>query len=140
MHRSVAGRTTWLFSIVLIGGLAAGCGARDTRGVVSGAVTFDGQPVEDGSILFEPEGGQGQTAGAAIKEGKFTAEVPLGKMRVRIHGNKKTGRKYKVYDTPESPLVEEIVELLPPKYNVNSELTLEVKPGAQQVQYDLKSR
>jgi hypothetical protein len=116
------------------------CSSAPPRGIVSGEVTFDGQPVEDGTILFEPEGGQGQTAGGPIKEGKYSAEVPVGKMRVRINGNKKTGRRYKVYDTPESPVVDEVVELLPPKYNINSELTVEVKPGAQQIPFHLKSR
>lgn len=120
--------------------LLASCSSSPPRGIIHGEVTFDGQPVEDGTILFEPESGQGQTAGGPIKDGKFTAEAPVGKMRVRIHGNKKTGRRYKVYDTPESPLVDEVVELLPPKFNVNSELTLEVKPGEQQVPFHLKSR
>lgn len=120
--------------------MLAGCSSSPPRGIVHGEVTFDGQPVQDGTILFEPESGQGQTAGGPIKEGKFTAEVPVGKMRVRINGNKKTGRRYRVYETPESPLVDEVVELLPPKYNVNSELTLEVKKGEQQASFHLKSR
>jgi hypothetical protein len=132
----LAGRTA-----VLVGlGVLASCSSAPPRGIIHGEVTFDGQPVQEGTILFEPENGQGQTAGGSIKDGKFTAEVPVGKMRVRINGNKKTGRRYKVYDTPESPLVDEVVELLPPKYNVNSELTLEVKKGEQQVPFHLKSR
>lgn len=138
-HRSSAKVSRGWTAALLALGMLASCSSSSQRGIVSGEVTFNGQPVQEGTILFEPEGGQGQTAGAPIKEGKFTAEVPVGKMRVRINGNKKTGRRYKVYDTPESPVVDEVVELLPPKYNVNSELTVEVQKGEQQIRFHLKS-
>ena len=101
-----------------------------------GEVTLDGQPVKDGRVLFTPLDGQGGTGGAAIVEGKFTAEVPVAKMKVEINGNKVIGKR-KAYDTPESPLVDEVVEIVPPKYNVNSELTLDVKKGVQEVKYEL---
>jgi hypothetical protein len=94
--------------------------------------------VQDGHVTFTPVDGKGQTGGANIVEGKFKAEqVPALKMKVELHGNKKTGKKIKAYDTPESPVSDEIVELLPAKYNFNSELTLEVKQGTQHVKYEL---
>src|SRR5262245_37526651 len=108
-----------------------GCSSERPTGTVTGEVTLDGQPIKDGRISFEPIDGQGQTGGAAIVEGKFKAEkVPVGKMKVAINGNKVVG-KHKVYDTPESPVVDQVVELVPYKYNFQSELTLEVEKGAQ---------
>jgi hypothetical protein len=116
-----------------------GCSTGPATGTVSGEVTFDGQPIEDGRITFIPVDGQSQPAGAAIIIGKFDVKnVPVTKMKVEINGNKKTGKKFKVYDTPESPLKDELVELIPVRYNVNSELTLDVKKGSQTVRYDLK--
>jgi hypothetical protein len=127
-------RTTLLAAIVLLG-----CSQGPAVGTVTGEVTFEGQPVQKGYVIFSPSDGQSQTAGAEIVDGKFKAErVPVTKMKVELHGVKKTGKKIKAYDTPDSPVSEEEIELLPPKYNFNSELTLDVKPGTQHEKYDLK--
>jgi len=130
---------TWWFIVAASSVVLASCSNGPPKGNVTGEVMFAGQPVVDGLITFEPVDGQGQTAGAPIKEGKFEAQdVSVGKMKVRINGNKKTGRKIKAYDTPDSPVSDEIIELIPPRYNANTELTLDVKPGPQPVKYDLK--
>jgi hypothetical protein len=131
-------RAGWFCALALAVIWNCGCSAGPAVGTVTGEVSYNGQPVKDGHISFTPVDGIGQTGGAAIVEGKFKAEqVPATKMKVEIHGNKVIG-KVKVYDTPESPLRDEVVELLPPKYNVNSDLTLDVKRGSQDVKYDLK--
>jgi len=123
----------------VLAGASIGCTRGPAVGTVTGEVTYSGQPVNEGHITFTPADGKGQTAGANIVDGKFKAEqVPATKMKVELHGNKKTGKKIKAYDTPESPVSDEVVELLPPKYNFNSELTLDVKQGTQHVKYDLK--
>lgn len=120
--------------------LHAGCNQGPAVGTITGDVTFDGQPVKDGHILFTPLDGNGQTGGGPLREGKFKAEkVPVGKMKVELHGNKVIGKR-KAYDTPTSPWEDDVTELLPPKYNFKSELTLEVKRGSQDVKYDLKSK
>jgi hypothetical protein len=126
-------------NFLVVAVVVAGCSRGPAVGTVNGEVNFDGQPVADGHIAFMPVDGNAATGGAPIIDGKFKAEkVPATKMKVQIHGNKKTGRKIKAYETPDSPVSDEIVELLPPKYHFQSELTLDVKPGAQDVKYDLK--
>src|SRR5262245_5292083 len=118
----------------------SGCSTGPAVGTVTGEVTFDGKPVKDGHVTFTPVDGKGQTGGAPITDGKFRAEqVPALKMKVELHGNKVIGKR-KAYDTPESPVFDEVVELLPPKYNVNSELSFDGKRGMQEVKYDLKSK
>jgi len=107
--------------------------------MVSGEITLDGQPLKDGRIQFTPLDGQSQPGGATVVAGKFAAKVPVAKMKVQINGNKVIGKK-KAYDTPESPWMDEVVELVPPKYNINSELTLDVQPGQQSAKYELKSK
>jgi hypothetical protein len=119
--------------------LVAGCSTGPAVGTVNGDVTFDGQPVKDGRISFTPLDGQAPTGGAPIVNGKFQAVVPVAKMKVAINGNKVIGKR-KAYDTPESPWEDDVAELLPAKYNVNSDLTLEVKKGVQDVKYELKSK
>lgn len=41
---------------------------------ISGTVTFDGEPIPEGSISFMPVSGKGVTAGGEIKNGKYIPE------------------------------------------------------------------
>ena len=96
--------------------LLTGCSGPAT-GDVSGMVTFEGQPIEQGSISFTPMDGQGPTAGGAIIGGKYTApKVPAGTSKVTITGAKETEKK-RMYDDPKAPLVQTSVEMLPAKYS-----------------------
>jgi hypothetical protein len=128
------------FSGLLCLFLAAGCNRAPPVGTVHGEVTLSGQPLKDGRVLFTPVDGQAQTGGANIVDGKFTAEVPVAKMKVQINANKVIGRVPVYEGDPKSPMRDEVVELIHPRYNVNSELTLDVNEGEQSVKYDLKSK
>ena len=120
--------------------ILAGCSSDGVEtATVSGEVTLDNQPLAAGNIQFRPLSGDAPTAGAEIKDGKFEAQVPVTKMRVEITANKVVGQR-KAYDAPNSPVADEVVELIPPRYNANSELTLDVKEGTQTVRYDLQSK
>lgn len=48
---------------------------------VYGAVTVDGQTVEQDAISFKSLGNKSSVAGAMIREGKYEAIVPLGKSK-----------------------------------------------------------
>jgi len=106
---------------------------------VSGEVTLDGKPLKEGVIRFVPEDGKSPTADAPVADGKFQATVPAGKKRVEISAPKVVGKR-KMYDTPDSPVVDEVAELIPAKYNVRSELTLTVGRGAQKEKFELKGQ
>ena len=75
----------------------------------------------------------------APRSAVVTATVPPGEKRVEISAAKVV-RKIKMYDTPDSPVVDETAELLPARYNVHSELTMTVQKGAQEKRFDLKSK
>ncbi|HEY2415054.1 MAG TPA: hypothetical protein VGI40_22610 [Pirellulaceae bacterium] len=133
-------RLTGTSLLALVSSVFISCSQGPAEGTVTGEVTFDGQPVKAGHVLFTPVDGNGQTGGGTIRDGKLEAKnVPAGKMKVELHGNKVVGKR-KAYDTPESPWEDDIAELLPPKYNSKSDLTLEVKRGTQDVKYELKSK
>jgi hypothetical protein len=127
--------------VVLLLGLscAAGCSSEAGKGTVSGEVTLDGQPLTEGVIRFVPVDGQSPTADTAIVVGRFGAAVPIGKKRVEISAPKVVGKR-KMYDTPNSPWVDDVAELLPARYNVRSELTLTVSKGSQQKHFQLTSK
>jgi hypothetical protein len=48
--------------------------------------------------------------------------------------------KRKAYDTPDSPMVDIVEELIPARYNANSELKVTVKKGGQKETFALASK
>jgi hypothetical protein len=118
--------------------VVAGC-AEPTRGFVSGTITVDGAPAKSGSIAFFPVDGKSSTTGGVITEGQYRAEVPFGAQKVEIRVPKKVGEK-KAYDAPNSPMIDILAESLPAKYNDATELTLDVKPGENQKDFQLKTK
>lgn len=72
-----------LGSCLLVMSLIAGCGGDGVT--VSGTVTYNGQPVEKGSISFQPADGKGNSAGGDITAGKFSVKnVAPGKNKVLV--------------------------------------------------------
>jgi hypothetical protein len=126
----------WAVLIVML--VIAGC-AEPTAGVVTGTVTVDGAPAKTGSIAFFPVNRKSSTAGAEIIDGNYTATVPLGAAKVEIRVSKVVGQK-KLYDTPDSPIQTVMAESLPPKYNDATELTLDVRPGTNEQDYQLTTQ
>jgi hypothetical protein len=118
-----------------------GCSADAKHGTVSGTVTLDGQPLKSGTIRFDAVDGRTAAADASITDGKFSANISPGDKRVSITSPKVIGKK-KMYDTPDSPVVDVTEELIPRRYNAATELTLAVKAGKQEVEpsFDLKSK
>jgi hypothetical protein len=116
----------------------AGCGESNI-GVVTGTVTVDGAPAQSGSIAFFPVNRKASTAGSEIRDGSYTAKVPLGAAKVEIRVPKVVGQK-KLYDTPDSPVKQVLAESLPAKYNDQTGLTLDVQPGKNRQDYELSTR
>jgi hypothetical protein len=66
-------------------GLSAlvGCGASGST--VTGNVTFNGKPVQEGYVNFYPTDGKSAPAGGAIKDGRYSVRnVSPGKNRVEV--------------------------------------------------------
>jgi hypothetical protein len=137
-------KTTGVFFFALCSaliGFSLGCSDDVKHGAVSGTVTLDGQPLKTGTIRFDAVDSRTPAADASIIDGKFTAKVPPGDKRVSITSLKVVGKK-KMYDTPDSPVVDLTEEALPKRYNANSKLTLTVKAGKQESEpaFNLKSK
>jgi len=115
-----------------------GCGSNqlDLRGDVS----YDGTPVDRGSIAFLPEPGtQSRKAAAAIKDGKY--EIPAdrgpspGKFRVQITWTKKTGKTAASADPGMT--IDETHEAMPAKYNTESTLIRDVSAETKTLDFHL---
>lgn len=124
-----------LLSTVL---LTAGCGGTDgpDLGYVEGTVKMDGKPVPNAVLTFQPENARpsyGRTNEEGWYELVYTDEklgATVGTHQVRIT----TGE-----EGDEDSGVEGQKERIPAKYNVNSELTREVEPADNVIDFDLES-
>jgi hypothetical protein len=117
---------------------------RQQSNTIEGAVTFDGKPVEQGSITFEPASGTGPSAGGTIQNGRYAVDaegVTPGEMIVRISAVRSTGKKIEA-GPPEPPgtMVDEVRPYIPAAYNEQSTLKAEVKAGKVTQDFALKSQ
>ena len=124
-------------------GIATGCGGGFAT--IDGNVTFDGQPVEQGAIVFEPTDRMGAVAGATIQNGKYRigadSKMAPGSKTVRITAMRATGKKIKTGPpAPEDTLVDEILPYIPARYNEKSQLTLQVVPGPAKHDFGLQTQ
>jgi hypothetical protein len=123
-----------LLGLAVVGLAVVGCGGGAgtvPRGAVEGTVTLGGTPLADGVIRFLPtDGTTGPMVETEIRNGAFSlpkATGPcVGTQRVEIVSFRKTGKKI-VNEGVES---EEIVQVVPERYNTASELTVMITAGA----------
>jgi hypothetical protein len=117
-----------------------GCSSRTTASV-HGKVTLDGLPLDDATISFVPTaGGQRQSAWTTIKNGEYAIldkdGLGTGPFRVEIRALRPTGEK----PNPNEPTMIPSKEIIPARYNSNSELKTEIKAGANAADFALKSK
>jgi hypothetical protein len=139
MIRAAIGPACLLAALAL-----AGCETGPAMGEVSGTVTVDGQtPAEGASITFFPTDGKSQTAGASIVQGRYTAQVPVGTAKVEIRAPRPAAGAGGNTAGPGAAgpggggFIE---ESLPAKYNNETTLTIDVKPGKNEKNWDLSTK
>lgn len=122
----------------LLAFIAIGCGRKSDleKVTVSGTVVRDGNPIEKGRItLFPIEGTSGPVSGAEIIKGAYKIDihggVPVGTHRVAFHEVEVDTKRD---PTLPPPLVEN--NILPPKFNDESKLKLEVESGSKAITKD----
>lgn len=92
---------------------------------VSGLVTWDGQPIPVGDILFEAADGSPAADAGKIVEGKYSLLVTVGAKKVQIHASREEGLIDPVMNVrPRKPYV-------PAEYNAMTRLTAEVRPSGE---------
>lgn len=116
-----------------------GCGSRNGLMEISGSVTCDGKPVQNGTVNFLPADGNGPTAGAIVSDGRYSVKLSPGKKQVRIEAFKVVGqRRYRPND-PTSPMVDVQEQILPERYNTKSELSREITYDAYTYDFALET-
>lgn len=107
----------------VIPGLLTGCGPADFE-TVTGTVTFDGQAVADGVIIFQPADPKYGPDAGMIADGKFTLPVRPGNRKVVIRADR-------IVPGKKGPMRGEPVReaYIPSQYNDETTLTADVKSG-----------
>lgn len=115
--------------------LAAGCGGDSgpPTVLVSGQVTLDGQPVEEGQIYFRAQDGGNSYAGK-IENGRYETEVTPGGKRIEIIGHRIVPGKFREDNPGEKTPVREMY--IPQKYNRNTTLEIELPADVRQQEED----
>jgi hypothetical protein len=120
---------------LILGLVAAGCTDVGPRTyAVSGTVTLDGRPLEDGDIYFYALDPNVSADAGKIKNGKFAFRSKAGAKRVEIQASRVVPSKR----TPMGGPVRE--QFLPARYNSATTLTAEVSPtGDNHFEFALQS-
>ena len=124
---------------------SCGCG---TATNVSGKVTYEGTPVQEGFITFSPTSGKGTPGAAPIKDGDYTLDTLLpGPHLVEVTASKKIQfalsteemeAKFKAAKAKGNTTgVVESADLVPANA-VNNRQTIDVKQGRQTLDFHLK--
>jgi hypothetical protein len=103
---------------------------------VSGTVSFDGKPIEEGRIQFRNTGSDGRAYSGEIKDGNYQLMSEAGSMKVEVYASRVIPGKMQKSEDGEMVPVREM--FIPNKYNSQSTLTIEVKPQSQTIPFDLK--
>ena len=139
------GWIVWIIAGCMIA-FVSGCGSSGPeRVVVSGKVTFRGEPVKTGEIRFIPaKDTEGSVEGARIVDGEYRADgkggVPLGTYTVNIVAWNGWAPRRDM-PSPDASAGRQNgesarVQLLPAKYNSQSELKITVTSGSRGVSQD----
>lgn len=124
-------------SICVVCFLTLGCGP--SQATLSGTVHLDGQPLADGQLRLEGVEANSEADATTIVNGAYKISIAPGKYKVQLNASRQVGERLAyegAQDSPKIPLMESII---PEKYNVRTELSVELTAGAHQKDFQLTS-
>ncbi len=133
--------------LFLVAFLALGCGNSKVASV-SGKITLDGKPLANARITFQPMGGNtaypgGGSFGKTDANGEYTLSFIDGKGAGVIVGNHRVAISCLPEDQKANPADDRprrTLDKVPPKYNFDSKLECEVRPGRNRADWPLDSK
>lgn len=129
----------WFVGLFLAFPLLVGCpgGSGLDLEPVTGTVTFDGKPVEEGRVQFREVGGEQRSFSGLIENGAYAIETAPGAMRVEVRASRLIPGKFDESNPGEKEPMGEMY--IPEKYNSRSELTADVPAGGSAIDFALTS-
>jgi hypothetical protein len=135
-----------VFGVALFNGCGGGPGDTPELGQVDGKVTLDAKPLDKATVTFRPEEGR-PSSGTTDSEGHYTLQYSTSETGAKVGKNtvsiSTAQAEPEEEDCSKVEYEEESVDPIPPKYNTesanNPDMTVEVKPGENTFNFDLKS-
>ena len=125
--------------VVAFSAALAGCGSANMP--VWGEITFDGKPLDSGTIEFIPvDGTPGPSTGGTITDGQYDVPQPVGPRpggtyQVAITAIGPTGRMVP-HPLDRTKKIPEMTNIIPADYNRQTSLRITVAPRAADNQHD----
>ncbi len=131
----------------MLAAMVAGCaGDGPERAVVTGKITYQGQPLEKGRIRFVPtKDTKAPISGAEITDGAYVVDgrggVPVGSYQIEITAQRIDSKRAAddnslahQFDNVGGPPMEQYI---PEKYNTKTELEITIQPGSRKITRDI---
>ena len=121
----------WIGLLMFAIGLV-GCNRAAARYPVSGAVSWNADPIQEGDIIFEPEDSNQLPEAGKVINGRYEMKVTAGRKKVRLFASKEKPTPNKAMGPGERE------SIIPPDYNARSSIIAEVTPtGPNQFDFHL---
>ncbi len=133
-------RTWWIGPVLALAFIDSGCNDSGPElGSVSGTISLDGKPLEGAEISFQPDLATGSPAlGETDVQGRY--EMRHSRSRKGAHvGTHKVHITTAIERENAQGKIVRFKERVPARYNVKTELTADVKPGRNTIDFQLES-
>jgi hypothetical protein len=137
------------FALVAAAALMLGCGGGEKIAPVSGTVKLDGKPLANAQVTFQPTGSASNpkagvgSYGTTDANGNYSLKTSdTDNKSGAVVGTHRVAIQIKQGETDDrDPKLRPPPKVLPPKYNLNTELEFKVPPsGSSAANFDLSSK
>ncbi|QDU64286.1 hypothetical protein Pan216_51750 [Planctomycetes bacterium Pan216] len=104
---------------------------------IGGSVQFQGQPIDEGMIIFISLDPDRARAATVIRDGRYALPISPGRKRVEILATRTTGTQPAYEGDADSPLVDVVEQYLPKRFNEESELTCTIEQSQSDLDFSL---
>ena len=127
-----------IFALIVLSFLITGCGKKMVE--ISGKVTYDGSPIQDGTVGFSgKDNNVGLVHGAEIKDGLYQMKLPPGNYDVRFQAFEEGKASPTVPPWLAGNAVSK-VQILPVQFTMGRTIKREVSATGGTFDFDLKSK
>lgn len=123
--------TRWGAMLLTAGLCLLGCNRGPTKYPVTGSVSWQGEPIANGDIIFYPEDASRLPEAGKILNGRYEMKVTAGRKTVQLFASRLKLVENKAMGTGERE------QIFPADYNAKSKLTVEITAGTNQANFHL---
>lgn len=136
-------RIEWVRSLMVLTAFVslglAGCGGPENLGSVSGQVKLGDQPLAGALVRFQPQQAGSPSSAITDDSGYFTLTYTRDLQGAELGAHRVTITTFSRGNPDGEPPVPPVPERVPAQYNTASQLTADVKPGSNTIDFVLEA-